>query len=164
MKAYKFYFSILLIGFLMTSCFDDHKVLFEKTQVEFETAVTSLRATGEIFPIINVNRADGTPTYQVNLIGEHLEQAEDISFSLDEVPDRLLNATTIRAIEGVHFTLNGSTLTFPAQSSVASFAGFTITAPQQTGMTALLIIKLDGNERIEPAENFRRLGIRINLN
>lgn len=165
MKAIKLYV-IVFIGLSTTSCFDDHKVLFKKTQVEFENAVLTARASGEIFPIINLSRTSGSPSYQVNLIGEHLTQAQDIAFSIDEVPDRLLNSTSIRAIEGVHFSLNGNTLTFPEQTSVTSFSGFSILTdfPAQPGVTALFIIKLDGNEEMEPAENYRRLGFRINLN
>lgn len=166
MNSVKLYLALLVIGVSTVSCFDDHKELFKKTQIEFEDAVLRARATGEIFPIINLERASGSPAYQVNLVGKHLAQPQEISYSLDEVPARLLDATTIRAVEGVHFTLNGNSITFPEQVSISSFSGFKILSdfPARPGMTALFIIKLDGNEIIEPAENFRRLGFRINLN
>ncbi|MBT1698640.1 hypothetical protein KK083_17235 [Fulvivirgaceae bacterium PWU4] len=166
MKVYKIYSVILLTGFLLVSCFDDREILFEDTQIEFEDAVMRARATGEIFPIISVTRTTGTPAYQINLIGRQLAQAADVSFSLDTVPKRLLNANTIEAQQGVHFTLNESPVSFPEQASVTNATTFSILPgfPAQSGKTALFIIKLDGNDKIKPAENFRRLGFRINLN
>lgn len=165
MKAFKI-FIILLAGVLLTSCFDDNEVLYDGSQVEFEDAVMRTRAAGQVFPIINLTRTSGTPVYQVNLIGEQLEATEDLSFALDAVPENLLNANTIAAVEGVHFTLNGSTISFPQDASVVPATPFTIssTFPAATGKTAIFVIRLDGNERLQPSENYRRLGFRINLN
>lgn len=157
---------LLCLALVFSSCFEDREILFEETQIEFENAVVLARATGEIFPIINLTRTSGTPNYQVNLIGRHLSNAQAISFSVEEVPDRLLNANTIRAEQGVHFTLSGNTFSFPENASTTNFNGLSIVPgfPAQAGRTALLIIRLDGNESITPSENFRRLGFRINLN
>lgn len=157
---------LMCMALVISSCFDDREILFEETQIEFESAVTLARATGEIFPIINLTRASGTPNYQVNLIGSHLASAEAISFSVEEVPDRLLNANTIRAEQGVHYTLSGNSFSFPVNTSTTNFNGLSIVPgfPAQAGRTALLIIKLDGNENVKPSENFRRLAFRISLN
>ena len=156
-------FSMIL---LLSACFEDREIVFEDYQIEFENAVMLARGTGDNFPIINLTRASGTPNYQINLIGPHLTSAEAISFSLEEVPARLLSANTIKAEQGVHFTLNGSSLNFPENTSTTNFSALSIlpSFPAQAGRTALLIIRLDGNEKLKPAENFRRLGIRINLN
>jgi hypothetical protein len=165
MKTFKLYTVILFTGVLLTSCFEDTKVVFEDTQVEFEDAVMRARATGQIFPIIALTRTSAAPAYQINLIGEQLALAEDVSYSLDAVPATLLNATTIAAVEGVHFTLNGNSISFPEKASVTPLSAFTIDPgfPAQAGMTAIFILKLDGNDRLAPAENFRRLGFRIAL-
>jgi hypothetical protein len=166
MKAIKLFTVFLLTGLLVTSCFDDTKIVYTGSQVEFEDAVMRTRAAGQIFPIINLTRTSATPNYKVNLIGEQLELAEEIPFTLDEVPATLLNATTIAAQEGVHFTLNGNTISFPEETSVVPATPFTINAtfPAQAGMTAIFILRLDRNDRLTPAENYRRLGFRINLN
>lgn len=161
------YFAIAAILVVSSSCFDDREVLFTDTQIEFENAVLTAPASGQKFPIINLTRASGTPAYQVNLIGRQLTEEAEISFSLDEVPAALLNANTIEAVEGVHFTLSADgKFTFPTEASKTNFVGLTIDPafPANTGKTALLVIKLDGNNEIKPAENFRRLGFRINLN
>jgi hypothetical protein len=165
-RTYKIILASAAIALLMTACFKDTEILFEKTQVEFEDAVLRTPQAGEIFPLISLTRASGSPTYQMNLIGRQLTQGENITFSLDTVPKRLLNATTIEAQEGVHFTLTGAGVTFPENASTTNFGAFSVvsTFPAQAGKTALFIIKLDGNEKIAPAENYRRLGFRINLN
>jgi hypothetical protein len=166
MKSFRIHTLLFASLLMLSSCFEDMKVVWDDAQVEFEDAVLRTPATGEKFPIIALNRNSGTPSYQVNLIGAQLGAAEDITFSLEEVPDRLLNSTTIRAVEGVHFTLSGGTVTLPEQASTTNFTNMTINNafPAQAGMTALLIIRLDGNNNIAPAENYRRLAFRITLN
>lgn len=166
MKSYKTYFILTLLVFFMSSCFEDLRETFDKTQIEFENAVMLSRSPGQVFPIITVTRATGTPEYQVNLIGSHLSTPANIAYSVDAVPASLLNATTIEAVEGVHYTLQGDSFSFPVNASTTKFTGLTINPafPAEAGKFALLILKLDGNSSIEPAENFRRLGIRINLN
>jgi hypothetical protein len=166
MKSFRIHTLLVASLLLMSSCFEDTKIVWDDAQVEFEDAVLRTPATGEIFPIIALNRNSGTPSYQVNLIGAQLAAPEDIVFSIEEVPDRLINATTIRAVEGVHYTLSGTTVTFAEQTSKTNFTNMTIvnTFPAQAGMSALLIIKLDGNNNIAPAENYRRLAFRISLN
>jgi len=124
------------------------------------------KAAGQTFPIMpTITRTAGTPSYQVNLVAAQLGTAEDISFSLEPVPAGLLNATTIEAVEGVHFTFNPVT-TFPEATSKSNFTGITILPgfPVDAGKTALLVLVLDGNDKLKPSENYRRLAIRINLN
>jgi hypothetical protein len=165
MKALKLYTLILFVGVFLTSCFDDNKIVYTGSQVEFEDAVMRTRPAGLIFPLINLTRASGTPNYQVNLVGEQLELTQDLTFTLDEVPASLLNATTIAAEEGVHFTLNGNTISFPQEASVVPANPFTINSgfPAQAGKFAVFVIRLDGNDQLLPSENYRRLGFRIDL-
>jgi hypothetical protein len=169
MKSFKIYLTLLSVSFLLASCFDDKEILFEDTQVEFEDAVMRARATGQIFPIINITTRTPTvaaTTFQINLVGRQLTQAADIGFSLDTVPKALLNATTIEAQAGVHFNLTAAAISFPEQASTVKLQPFTIDAafPAQAGKTAIFVIKLDGNDKIKPSENFRRIGFRLTLN
>jgi hypothetical protein len=163
LRIHTLLFASLLV---MSSCFEDSKIVWTSAQVEFEDAVVRTPATGETFPIIALDRNSGTPSYQINLIGAQLGAAENITFATEEVPDRLLNATTIRAVEGVHYTLSGATVTLPELASKTTFTNMSIvnSFPVQAGMTALVIVRLDGNENIAPAENYRRLAFRISLN
>jgi hypothetical protein len=166
MKKITTFLAIVFFSATLTSCFEDHKILFQDSLVEFEDAVMRSKAAGQLFPIMPViTRAAGTPSYQVNLVAAQLNSAADISFSLEPVPASLLNATTIQALEGVHFTFN-PIATFPEAASKSNFTGITILPgfPVDAGKTALLVLKLDGNDTLLPSENYRRLAIRINLN
>lgn len=166
MKKFRAFIAIVFLSTAMTSCFEDTKILFTDTLVEFEDAVMRSKAAGQTFPIMpTITRAAGTPAYQVNLVAPQLSSAQDISFSLEAVPASLLNATTIEAVEGVHFTFN-PTASFPEAASKFNFTGITILPgfPADAGKTALLVVKLDGNDELKPSENYRRLAIRINLN
>jgi hypothetical protein len=166
MKRYINYLGVVLLSVLLSSCFDDREILFTGSQIEFEDAVMRTPATGQLFPVITLTRTSGTPAYQVNLIASQLAQPEAVNFSTDAVPASLLNSTTIEAVQGVHYTLSGTSFQFPANASKASFTGLTILPgfPAQTGKTALLILKLDGSDNLKPSENYRKIGIRINLN
>jgi hypothetical protein len=166
MKKFSTYITIVFLSAVLTSCFEDTKILFKDSLVEFEDAVLRAKAAGQLFPILpTITRTAGTPSYQVNLVAAQLNSAENISFSLEAVPASLLNATTIQAVEGVHFTFNPIT-TFPEAASKSNFTGITILPgfPADAGKTALLVLKLDGNDTLLPSENYRRLAIRINLN
>src|SRR5688572_15423196 len=166
MKKLRTFLAIAFVATTLTSCFEDTKILFTDTLVEFEDAVMRSKAAGQPFPIMPaVTRAAGTPNYQVNLVAPQLNTAQDIAFSLEPVPASLLNATTIEAVEGVHFTFT-PTASFPEASSKFNFTGITILPgfPADAGKTALLVLKLDGNDDLKPSENYRRLAIRINLN
>lgn len=166
MRKISTFLAIIIFSAVLTSCFEDHKILFLDSLVEFEDAVMRSKAAGQTFPIMpTITRTAGTPSYQVNLVAAQLGSAEDISFSLEPVPAALLNATTIEAVEGVHFTFNPVT-TFPEATSKSNFTGITILPgfPVDAGKTALLVLVLDGNDNLKPSENYRRLAIRINLN
>lgn len=166
MRKIRTYLAIVFFSAALTSCFEDTKILFQDSLVEFEDAVLRAKAAGQLFPLMPViTRTAGTPTYQINLVAAQLISAEDITFSLEAVPASLLNATTIEAVEGVHFTFN-PVATFPEATSKSNFTGITILPgfPVDAGKTAILILKLDGNDTLLPSENYRRLAIRINLN
>lgn len=166
MKKISTFLAIVFFSATLTSCFEDTKILFQDSLVEFEDAVMRAKAAGQLFPIMpTVTRTAGTPSYQVNLVAAQLNSAEDINFSLEAVPASLLNSTTIEAVEGVHFTFN-PVATFPEAASKSNFTGITILPgfPADAGKTALLVLRLDGNDTLLPSENYRRLAIRINLN
>lgn len=158
---------LALSTMMLSGCFKEFDNTFTDIQVEFEDAVRTARAAGVVFPVFNLTRASGVRNHQVNLIGPHFSADQEMTFVVDtEVSiDPLLNANTIRAVEGVHFNIRGGRVTIPANSSVGTVS-FEIlnTFPAQTGRTAILVLRLDGNAQIKPAENFRRIGFRINLN
>ena len=149
----------------LSSCFEDNKIVFDQVKlVELEDAVKRTPAAGAKFPIISVNRGNTTQNLQVNLIGTHLKSAEVLKFSIDTTISAFLNANTIRAVEGVHFSLNGGEFTLKSDTSFATMSFNILDPGQNAGKSALLLLKLDGNSTLKPNENYRRVGYRINLN
>jgi hypothetical protein len=172
MKIYLFLIVSCLL-FAFTGCFNEQDLTFDEFKlVEFEQAVTTAPTTsvGATFPILTATRVAGTQNLQVNLVGTQFEDAQTLTFSIDTTINNYLkvyNATTvntIRAEAGVHFDLKGATFSIDKATSKGTLS-FDIKDPgANTGKFALFVIKLDGNDRIKPSENHRRLGFRVNLN
>ena len=165
-NTYKSLFFLCLISLLCTGCFKDEDFNFDKIRlIEFEDAVRLTPPAGFSYGVVTVTRTTPTRDFQVNLVGKQLEVPETLRFSVDTAISRFLNATTIRAVEGVHYDLQGGNLNIEANRSFVNLTmRFPANIPQNTGRTALLVLKLDGNDNIKPSENYRRIGIRINLN
>lgn len=150
----------------LASCFRDIDITFDaQRQVELEEAVRRTPATGQTFPIIDVTRMAGVQTYQVNLVGAKLTTPSELTYSVDTAIAPLLNATTIRAVEGVHYRLdNGGKITLKADTSFAAMRLNVLNPGAAANRRALVLLRLDGNDQLRPAENYRRLAVRINLN
>lgn len=154
------------LSIITTSCFKDDDFKFDKVRlIEFEDAVRLTPPAGFTHGVVSLTRTSPPRSFQVNLVGKQLEAPQVVQVSIDTAISKFLNSTTIRAEAGVHYDLKGGTLTIDAAKSTA-LLNLTIptTFPQNTGKTALLVLKLDGNETIKPSENYRRIGVRISLN
>jgi hypothetical protein len=158
-------FSLILFSTLMSSCFEDMTIKYNQpAQVEFEDAVRRAPAAGAIYPIISVTRTAGTQTLVANLVGQQLKTAEDMTVTVDTAIYKFLNATTIRAVEGTHFSLNGGKFTMKTDTSFARYQFNIQNVTPVAGRSALVVLKLDGSNNIKPAESYRRVGFRIALN
>ncbi|MCU0467573.1 MAG: hypothetical protein MUF58_03155 [Arcicella sp.] len=155
---------LLTISVGLTSCFEDLAIRYDKAGVvEFEDAVRRTPAAGAIFPIIAVNRTAGLQSLQVNLVGQQLKTSEEMTVSVDTTISSFLNATTIRAVEGTHFNLNGGKFTMKTDTSFARFQFNVQNVAPVAGRSALVVLKLDGGSNTKPTENYRRVGFRISL-
>jgi hypothetical protein len=164
-KKYSITFAFLGLIILATSCFEDKTIVFNQTAlVEFETAVRTAPAAGVIYPIIATSRTAGTLPLQVNLVGAHIKAPQELTVTVDTAISRLLNATTIRAVEGTHFSLNGGKVIMKADTSFAVYRFNVQNVAPVTGRTALVVLKLEGGGALKASENYRRVGYRINLN
>jgi len=156
---------VLLCGLFLAGCFQDIDTTFDEYRlVELETAVRTTSASGATFPIVSVTRTVGIISNQVNIAGRQLKAPEEMAFSIDTAVSSFLNATTIRAVEGTHYNLNGGKFTFKADTSFSVIRFNVLNPGPVTGRSALLILKLDGNSNVKVSENYRRVGYRINLN
>lgn len=163
-KKYIISFAFLGMMTLLSSCFEDMTIKYNQpAQVEFESAVRTAPAAGAIFPIIATTRTAGTLPLQVNLIGTQLKTPEEMTVTIDTAIFRFLNATTIRAVEGTHFSLNGGKFTMKTDTSFARYQFNIQNVTPVAGRFALVVLKLDGSNNIKPSENYRRVGYRIAL-
>ena len=156
---------LLVVVISVTSCYNKElDYTFNETKlVELEDAVRRTPASGVTYPIIAVTRTSGTQSLMVNLVGEQLKSSQEMTFSIDTAISNLLSASTIRAVEGTHFNLNGGKFTFKQDTSFSFIRVNVLDVPAQTGRTALLLLKLDGSSDIKASENYRRVGFRIDL-
>ncbi|MCU0353248.1 MAG: hypothetical protein MUD08_05835 [Cytophagales bacterium] len=155
---------VMLVVFGTTSCFEDIDRTFDEvTLVEFNDPVTRSPAVGVNYPILSVTRTSGVQRIRINLVGRQLQSPEDLRISIDTAVSRLLGTRTIRAVEGTHFNLNGGTVTMRADTSFAEYQLNILNTTPRRDTSAILVLRLDGNERIRPSENYRRLGFRIEL-
>jgi hypothetical protein len=165
MKKALIYSFVLFVALLATSCFKEIDITYDENKfVEFEDAVRRTPAAGVTYPIIALTRTSGSYTALVNLAGGQLKESQEMTVSIDTAIAPLLNATTIRAVEGTHFNLSGGKFTFKADTSFSTYRLNVLNPGANTGRSALLVLKLDGSSTVKPAENYRRVGFRINLN
>ncbi len=160
-------FSLIFITALcisLVSCIDQPDYLFDEAkQIEFETAVRTAPAPGFIFPVVATTRTAGAINLQINLIGSQLKTPEDITVSVDTSGTSLLTANITRAVEGKHFNLNGGKVTIKADTSFVNYRLNILNSGAEAGKQALIVLKLEGTNNLKAAENYRRVGYRINL-
>lgn len=156
--------SLLFILFFASSCFEDLRIKFDKEGVvEFEDAVRRTPAAGATFPVIALTRTSGLQSLQVNLVGQQLKSPQELSISIDTTISGFLNSSTIRAVEGTHFSLNGGKFTMKSDTSFSAFRFNVQNVSPVAGRTALVVLKLEGGNVLKPSENHRRVGFRISL-
>jgi hypothetical protein len=156
--------SLLFIMIFATSCFEDLTIKFNKEGiVEFEDAVRRTPTAGAIYPVISLTRTSGQQSLQVNLVGQQLKSSQEFNVSVDTTISTFLNSSTIRAVEGTHFSLNGGKFTIKSDTSFSVFRFNVQNVTPVAGRTAFLVLKLEGGTSIKANENYRRVGFRINL-
>lgn len=163
-KKYINTFALVGVMILVSSCFEDMSIRFNKPAVvEFESAVRTAPAAGAIFPIIATNRSAGSLPLQINLVGAQLKAPQEMTITVDTAISRFLNATTIRAVEGTHFSLNGGKVVMKADTSFAVYRFSIQQVTPVAGRSALVVLKLEDGGALKASENYRRVGYRIAL-
>ncbi len=138
------------VVFLTTSCFDDARVTFSGSLIEFQSAITSSLAVGKTYPILNITKGTSIVT-QVNLLARQSAQDVTVRYSVDR--------TESTAVEGTHYVLtDGGSLVFKSNTSTTTT---NIETRNLATMDVVLVLILEGNETIKPSENYKRIGFRI---
>jgi hypothetical protein len=163
-KKYIITFALFGIMTLASSCLEDLTIRFDKPAlVEFESAVRTAPAAGAIYPIIATTRTAGALPLQVNLVGTQLKAAQELTVTVDTAISKFLNSTTIRAVEGTHFSLNGGKVIIKADTSFSVYRFNIQNVTPVTGRSALVVLKLEDGSSLKASENYRRVGYRIAL-
>ncbi len=143
--------------FLLTSCFKENEPVFDTLfLVEFQDAVILAPALTKTYPIQAVSNGAGVISRRINLVGRQRSTEETIKFTVDTKEST--------AVEGVNFSLDGGELKIPANTSFGDLKVNILKAPAQAGKNVVLVLNLEGNgSDIKPNENYKKLGLRINL-
>jgi hypothetical protein len=161
---------------MLTSCIENDPVIFTGSVAEFDAAVWNTPTTGEIFPLLTrvpgygravstnatapstadpvITRTSGTVTFRVNLVGAPMNVEQTLTVSV--VSDK----TT--AIAGTHFTVPTSVV-IPAGESFG-FLDVPILNPGASAGSVNLVLQIDGNEKVKPSENYKKIGLSIAQN
>jgi hypothetical protein len=185
----KFWNYILLCAIVVSfsGCIENEDVVWTGDQVEFDAAIYNAPATGRTFPILTrvpgygrpintantaagtadplITRTSGTINFFVNLVGAHKGASETLTVSV--VNDPILDPVTQLPVEtlatvNTHYTVP-ATITLDANSSVAQLP-VTIVDPGATTGSVVLVLRLDGNSKITPSQNYKTIAIRIAQN
>lgn len=151
--------SMLFTSFLFSSCMKDvdDDFYFRDAVVEFENATTLTKAPGKNYPLLPIlARNSGVTEYRINLLGEQLPQNQNLVFRV--IPEEST------AVEGEHYSLpNGNTILLPANESFGYLEVEVLDFPEGGSGTVLVVFELVGNETVRPSENYKQIGVRINL-
>ncbi len=167
-------FSILSITMLLSSCFNDSKVIFNSSLVEFDAAVITAPLAGLTYPVIATTNNRGALTQKINLVAAQRTKAETITVVVDEaattatiialskLPTPIIG---IPAVAGLHYTLDSSgSFVIPEKTSSTNMTFSILAAPANAGRFAILVFTLKGNGTdIKPSENYKTLAYRIAL-
>ncbi|MCH7408735.1 DUF4843 domain-containing protein [Belliella sp. DSM 111904] len=155
MKNFKYIIFLILCSLTTTACFEvyEERYSFTDKLVEFQNAVVTNNATGRNYPLIN-QRTVGTVSYQVNLIGGHMAQDQEISYRILEEESN--------AESGVHYSIaNAGTFTIPANSSFGYIEVERLAFERPGSTNFILVLELEGNENVAPSNNHMRIGISL---
>lgn len=172
MKKILSIFSILGLVMVMTSCFNDSKVVFSGSLVEFNSTVLTAPTTGVAYPIISIRNNAGATSTQINFVSAQRDNAENIKVSVNDAETTkaiaalaALRITAIPAVAGVHYSLdNSGTFVLPAKTSFTNMTFNVLNAPADTGKFAVVVFTLQGNGTdIKASENYKSIAYRIQL-
>lgn len=167
-------FSILSLVLLLSSCFNDSKVIFNDSLVEFDAAVITAPLAGLTYPVIATTNNRGAISQKINLVAAQRSKAETITVIADGV--ETTNTITalsklpvpimaIPAVAGVHYTLdNNGAFTIAEKTSTTNLTFNILNAPTNTGKFAVVVFTLQGNGTdIKPSANYKSIAYRIQL-
>ncbi|GAB3199127.1 hypothetical protein ABID22_001804 [Pontibacter aydingkolensis] len=176
MKKILFIF-IALIAFSATSCIENEDIVFKGELVELDAATWNANTAGKDYPALTrvpgenrvivtstdplISRTSGKIKLRVNLVGAQVDTDQEIRYEI--VPNETWVSGTNNAqpaIEGTHFK-TGRTMVIPANSSFGYIEVEILNPGTALDTQKLILIELQGNDRIKPSKNEKRVGLVI---
>lgn len=161
MRYIRFIVLALGIPMLFHSCMKDtdEDFYFTNALVEFDLATSIANAPGRNYPLLAARpRGSGLISYRINLLGQQLSANQSVAIRID--------AENSTAVEGVHYRLpNGLNAILLANSSFAHLEVEVLNFPAEPTGTATVVVVFEivGNEVIIPSENYKSIGVQINV-
>ncbi|MFD2037333.1 DUF4843 domain-containing protein [Belliella marina] len=149
----KKFYSVICLSLVLafTACIDQDYPVWTGADIEFQDAVVRAPVAGQTFPRISVANTVGEVNLQVNLVAAHRANDEVIAYRVVE------DLTT--AVAGTDYNTSGN-FTIPANTSFGS-VNVQVLNTGAIGGFVDLTLELVGNENLPPAENYKRVQIRI---
>ncbi len=175
MKKLLFVF-IAFLAFAATSCIENEDIVFKGELVEMDAATWNANTAGKDYPILtrvpgdnrvvlttdpSITRTSGKIKFRVNLVGAQIDTEQQIKYEI--VPNETWVSGTNDAkpaIEGTHFK-TARTLVIPANSSFGYIEVEILNPGVALDTQKLIVIELQGNDRIKPSTNEKRIGLVI---
>ncbi len=164
----KKFISLLLLPLLFAACIKNETKEYKSgPQVEFDATVLNSPALNKTFPILTrvpeygkavvttnpaITRSSGTVKFRVNLIGKQ--------FSTDQTINVRVVDSETTAVANTHYSTTG-TIVIPANSSFGELTVNIINPGVASATPRVVVFELVGNDQIQPAANYRFLGISI---
>lgn len=168
-----------LVALATTSCIENEEITFKGELVEFDVTTWNANTTGKTYPIVNrkpgenrvlltsdplLYRTSGTIKLRVNLVGAQMDTDQEINYVV--VPNETYASGTLNAqpaVEGTHFN-TARKFVIPAKSSFGYIDIEILNPGTSLDTEKLIVLELQGNDRIKPSENEKTVGIMINKN
>lgn len=176
-----------LLAFLSlsaTSCIENEEMVPTKEFIEIDAATYNTNALSKDYPVINrkpepgrqvftattkgwpadpgIFRTSGTISLRVNLVGKQSDVAQEFTYVV--VPNETYTSGTIvadPAVKGTHFNTSGK-FTIPANSSFGFIELEILNPGTALASEKLIVLEIQGNDKLSPNPNDKRVGIMIN--
>jgi hypothetical protein len=181
----KIFFALLaFVSLSFTSCIENEEILPTKEFIEIDAATYNSNALAKDYPVLNrkpvegrqvftattkgypadpaIFRTSGIIKLRVNLVGR--PTAVDQEFTYVVVPNETYVTATQNgetAVQGTHFNVSGK-FTIPANSNFGYIEVEILNPGTALATEKLIVLEIQGNDKLSPNPNDKRVGILIN--
>lgn len=150
----RFLFSLFLMAFMVTGCFEDREHIFDDQLLEWEPPN---RATNELMVDVSLEADETEPhviALRIQYAGPHVPNSMTGVFEVVEAESS--------AVEGEHFTIQEKSVVIPANSSHSEELEVVIHADAiHAGDDLEIVLRITEDSSVPPMENYKDFHITI---